>query len=207
MNKNFSKVVIINLEESVIAALAKLAPDASLPVAGKLVPSKDLQAHLQAHVDTLNAVKDARAKFSQLVARERTQRPEVGPELAGIRNHAAALYGELSPEFASFGFTPRKAPQRTVESKAGAAAKLRATRVARHTMGKRQRAAIHGAAPTNAPSNGAADAVSMNSTPVAAVPAPPSPVLAPSATPAAAAVSSGASGVPTNSSATNGAPH
>ena len=39
MNRNASKLVVLNLEESVIAALAKLAPEASLPVAGKLVPS------------------------------------------------------------------------------------------------------------------------------------------------------------------------
>ena len=89
MNRNASKLVVLNLEESVIAALAKLAPEASLPVAGKLVASKDLQAQLQGHVDTINALNDARAKVSQLVARDQGQRAGIAPVLTGIRNYAA----------------------------------------------------------------------------------------------------------------------
>jgi hypothetical protein len=144
----FSKGVLTSMEESVIAALAKLEPDTSLPVTGKLVTSKDLQAQIQAHVDAMKSADDARAKVSQFVALDRSLRANLALVLSGIRSYAAGRYGELSPEFASFGFKPKKTPQRTVASKAGAVEKLRATRVARHTMGKRQRAAIHGVVPT-----------------------------------------------------------
>ena len=207
MNRNASKLVVLNLEESVIAALAKLAPDASLPVAGKLVASKDLQAQLQGHVDTINALNDARAKVSQLVARDQSQRAGIAPVLTGIRNYAAGLYGELSPEFASFGFKARRAAPRTAQSRADAAAKLRATRAARHTMGKRQRAAIHGA--PDSPPNSPAIAVAPVSPPpvvtppVTVAPAQPAPPVAP-VTPA---VTAGTSSAPIVSSVTNGAAH
>ena len=150
-----NKVGLGSLEESVVTALSKLVPDASLPFAGKPVASKDLQTQLQAHVAAMKSVDDARARFSQLVAIEESQRAVIGPVLSGIRTYAAAQYGEKSPEFASFGFKPRRIPERTVASKAAAVEKRLATRVARHTMGKRQRAAIHGVMPTNPPSNGA----------------------------------------------------
>ncbi len=150
---NTSKTDLLNLEGSVIAALAKLAPDASVPIAGKPVASKDLQAQLQAHVDTMNSVNDAHAKFSQLVGLDKSSREDLAPVLAAIRSYAAGTFGETSPEFSSFGFAPKKVAHRTVESKAEAAEKLRATRVARHTMGKRQRAAIHGVVPTTPTAN------------------------------------------------------
>jgi hypothetical protein len=142
-----SRVAQTNLEESVIAALGQLLPEGNVPIAGKVLASKALRAQIQAHVDTMKAATDARARFVQLVLLDHAQRADMKQLLAGIRNHAEALYGELSPEFASFGFKPRKTPQRTVESKQQAAEKLRATRAARHTMGKRQRAAIHGVVP------------------------------------------------------------
>ncbi len=147
MNPNLNRSDLINLETSVIAALAKVTPNESFPIEGKLVASKDLQTQVQAHLDTMNSVNGARAQFSELVDADKSQRVEMAPVLAGIRNHVAGLLGENSAAFASFGFKPRKAAERTAESKAEAVEKVRATRVARHTMGKRQKASIHGVVP------------------------------------------------------------
>jgi hypothetical protein len=144
MSLKVSKVVVRNLEESVIAALDRLLPDSSMPVEKKLVTSKELQARIQSQVDAMRAVNEARAKLAQLIALERSGHAQLIPLLVAVRNYAAGIFGETSADFASFGFKPRKAPERTARSKVEAAEKLRATRIARHTMGKRQRLAIHG---------------------------------------------------------------
>ncbi len=176
--------LVIKQEETVIAALAKLTPDANLPVGGQPTASKDLQTQLQAHVDTMNSLSDAHAKVAQLVAQEKSQKAAVTPILSGIRNYAAGQYGEKSPEFASFGFTPKKQGIRTVETKASAVEKQLATRVARHTMGKRQRAAIHGV-PASPPATG--PVVSPPATgPVVSPPATVAPIAASTAAPTAA---------------------
>jgi hypothetical protein len=176
MSQKPNKVGLTNLEESVIAALSKLAPDAILPFGGKPVASKDLQTQLQAHLAAMKSVDDAHAKFSQLVSIEQSQRADIGPVLTGIRSYAAGLYGEKSPEFASFGFKPTITPARTVASKAAAVEKQLATRVARHTMGKRQRAAIHGVVPTNPPPNAPVVTPPTSGAPVASQPLTTAPV-------------------------------
>ncbi len=183
---NSNRTVIINLEQSVISALAKLAPDASMPVAGKLVASKDVQAKIQAHVDTMTSLTAARAKASQLHDVDESQRTETDAILTCVRNYAAGLFGENSPEFASFGFLPKKVAQRTLESKTDAAEKVRATRVARHTMGKRQKAAIHGVVAT-APAAIAPSASPPVTAPVVAPPASPTPIVVPAVNVAPAA--------------------
>ena len=52
---------------------------------------------------------------------------------------------------AHFGFAPRKKAVKTAETKANAAAKARATRAARHTMGSEQKKAITGASTATEP--------------------------------------------------------
>jgi hypothetical protein len=63
----------------------------------------------------------------------------------------AAAFGENSQQYASLGFAPRKPAQQTVESKAQAHLKMLATRKARQTLGKVQKAKIHGVVPAPAP--------------------------------------------------------
>ncbi len=167
MFSNANKTVIMNLEQSVISALAKLTPDASLPVSGKLVASKDVQAQIQAHVDTMTSVAAARAKVSQLHDLDQSQRAQTSTVITCVRSYAALLFGENSPEFASFGFTPKKVAQRTLESKTEGAEKALATRAARHTMGKRQKAGIHGVVATVPPANAPAAASPVTTAPAA----------------------------------------
>jgi hypothetical protein len=210
MAQTLTKVVLINLEENVIAGLAKLAPEVSLPVGGKLVTSKDLQAQLQAHVDTMNSANGARAKFSELVGVDKSQRAGTKPVLAAVRSYAAGLFGENSAEFASFGFKPTKVAQRTPLSKVEASEKVRATRIARHTMGKVQRSAIHGVVPTTPPPNGPVASAPATAAPVVSMPVAQPPIIAAPVSPAPIAtppVNAGANAVPTASVVMNGAAH
>ena len=58
-----------------------------------------------------------------------------------------AEFGVVSKEAIDFGFPPPKKPEITVEAKALAVARRKATREARGTMGKRQKERVLGVAP------------------------------------------------------------
>jgi len=63
---------------------------------------------------------------------------------AALRAWVRAEFGVESTEAIDFGFPPPKKTKRTVEEKALAVARTKATRAARRTMGKRQREEIRG---------------------------------------------------------------
>jgi hypothetical protein len=62
-----------------------------------------------------------------------------------MRQALLVAFADQVDVLADFGLTGRKTRVVTPEEKVTAAAKARATRAARHTMGKRQKAAIKGA--------------------------------------------------------------
>ena len=61
-----------------------------------------------------------------------------------LRGWVANEFGIASKEAIDFGFPPPKKPELTVEAKALAVARRKATRAARNTMGKRQKEQIRG---------------------------------------------------------------
>ncbi|MGO8995158.1 MAG: hypothetical protein ACLQVI_17725 [Polyangiaceae bacterium] len=61
-----------------------------------------------------------------------------------LRGWVANEFGIASKEAIDFGFPPPKKPELTVDAKALAVARTKATRAARHTMGKRQKEQIRG---------------------------------------------------------------
>jgi hypothetical protein len=78
-----------------------------------------------------------------------------------VQTYARYAYATDTATLADFGFGPVKHTEPSPAVKAAAAVKARATRAARHTMGKVQKKAITGAATAPAPatSNGAAPVV------------------------------------------------
>ena len=63
---------------------------------------------------------------------------------AALKAWVRAQFGVESTEAIDFGFPPPRTGVRTVEEKALAVARAKATRKARHTMGKRQKEGIRG---------------------------------------------------------------
>ena len=83
--------------------------------------------------------------------RERRARKTKALVSTCIQSISLSFAGQVDT-LADFGLTPRKARVVTPEEQVIAAAKAKATRAARHTMGKKQKAAIKGTvAPTPAP--------------------------------------------------------
>ena len=64
--------------------------------------------------------------------------------LAELHAYAQATYGKTSPILEDFGFKPTVAVVKPVKVKAQAVERGALTRAARHTMGPKQREAIHG---------------------------------------------------------------
>src|ERR1700733_278292 len=94
---------------------------------------------------------DARATVARLRAQLLEAIGTVGDtEVARLEADAAlkawvrAQFGVESTEAIDFGFPPPRTGARTVEEKALAVARAKATRKARHTMGKRQKEGIRG---------------------------------------------------------------
>jgi hypothetical protein len=111
-----------------------------------------LKAVFQANNDAITASDDAHVELKQLVRARKASDKATARVRRLLRSHLIAAYGpEALAILADFGFaTPRDA--RSVETKALAVVKMRATRKARHTAGKKARLRIKGEVSPPAPS-------------------------------------------------------
>jgi hypothetical protein len=109
--------------------------------------------------DLITKVEQERAPYKtvrQLNAALKVARTELGTKKSDIsvfvralQTAARAHVGESSPDITRFGFKENKKHKKlTSEEAAARAEKMRATRAARHTMGKRQKKEVHGTTPT-----------------------------------------------------------
>jgi hypothetical protein len=169
---NTNRTDEMTADQKLIDGLNKHA--ASIPgivIAGASATTKDIVVTLQSRVDSAKAVQSSRATWLAAVQADRVLRDKTKTYVSGLRQALLVAFAGQIDVLADFGLTPRKPRVVTPEEKVATAAKAKATRVARHTMGKKQKAAIKG---TVAPTEPA--------------PAPSPPVASPPATPAPAPV-------------------
>lgn len=111
-----------------------------------------IEQSLQAIVDLRAAVEDAKAVTQAKMVAEAAQSPALRSLMTAFVAYVRTAYSNSPDVLADFGLKPKKAKAPlTVEQKTAAVAKRAATRQARHTMGKNQKAAIHGTVPAAAP--------------------------------------------------------
>ncbi len=129
---------------------------------------------LQGFADLCDGVQAAKSVFKDKLSALRTQAPALRAIVSAFVEYVRAAFGTSSEILGDFGLSSRKAkaPQ-TAEEKALAVQKRNATRAARHTMGKREKAKIHGTVPQTAPNGAPAVAAPGNGSPA------PAPVNAP----------------------------
>jgi hypothetical protein len=134
-----------------IAGLGKHpATVGSLTIGSVPYTPAELAALLQTLVDLRRAVTDAQAAAQTKLANERAQAPALRSLMSALVTILKTSFGNSPDILADFGLTPRKVPAPlTVDAKRAAAAKRKATRAARHTMGSKQRLAVKGAAPSS----------------------------------------------------------
>jgi hypothetical protein len=156
-----------------IAGTQKHTPTGSLTIGNVTYAAPALVQLLGSLADAIDATDAARVRWQDALKNVKAARAKVGPVVTDYQAWVAATYAGAPSMLADYGVAPRKArTPLTVEQKAAAAAKRKATRAARHTMGKVQKKGVKGTVTTTAPAtqpSAAATPVAQSS--VASVPA------------------------------------
>ena len=134
------------LATQLIAGTQKhLASGGQLPLSSGATTAAQLTTQLQAIVQLRSDVDAAKAQTAARLAAWHAQMPALRIVMDALVAYVKAVYASAPDVLADFGLKPKKvrAPL-TVEQKAAAAAKRKATRAARHTMGKVQKQDVLG---------------------------------------------------------------
>jgi hypothetical protein len=124
----------------------------SLMIGGTSHTTAAIVAVLQERIDSAKTAVAGRASWQTMVKADRDERAKTKAFVSGLRQALQVAFAGSIDTLADFGLKPRKArAPRTPEQKAAAAAKAKATRAARHTMGSKQKAKVKGAAPQAVP--------------------------------------------------------
>ncbi|MGH7435516.1 MAG: hypothetical protein ACRENE_07560 [Polyangiaceae bacterium] len=133
-------------DQALINGLNKRAATLStFTVGGATLKTSDVIAALLAEIAAENAVAPARASWEAAVQAARTQTAKTKAIASGVTQSLQLIFKGQTEALADFGLKPRKQPApRTPQQKAAAAAKAKATRAARNTMGSQQKKAVKG---------------------------------------------------------------
>ena len=163
-------------DQQIIDGIKKdLQTMSSLSLGGATYTPASLEALIQSRIDAVNEVNTAKATWQNAAKAYTALNTLATVVVRDLKALVIGAFGGASPKLADFGFSPRKVTVRTPEQKAAAAAKAKATRKARNTMGPKAKLAVKGTvAPPTAPS-------------ATASPSPNPPAPSPAITPAPAA--------------------
>jgi len=129
------------------AGLASRPPGGqpSIVIEGQSVPVSTLVAELQEYAIAYQVVEDAEQAYKRAIAARDAIAPEAQGRRDAIRASIKGTLGRMNPDLETYGINPdREHRALTAEEEVAKVAKAKATRAARHTMGKRQRLAIKG---------------------------------------------------------------
>jgi hypothetical protein len=161
--KSSASLVDIAQAEQVIATeVAGVVGTATIMVEGVQMTAAQLGELFSSHVAEINALVKSKAQIHDQVLKQKSSRVTTQKAAQALKAWVAGACGASSPQATTLGFQPPNRHPATVATKAEAQVKSKATRAERHTMGKRQKASIHGtvstppspAAPTTIGNNG-----------------------------------------------------
>jgi hypothetical protein len=147
MSTKKNKTAAKATDAKVMAGIDKnLASMATVTVGGQPYTPAQLKAVYQADSDAIDATDTAHAAWQQKVADERTTRAHTALVSRNLRSFLLGLYGEQAIAIlGDFDLTaPKSTATTSVATKALAAAKSKATRAARGTVGSVQKKAVVG---------------------------------------------------------------
>ena len=132
-------------EELIAGANKHLANVTQVIVAGGSFTPAQVTSKLQSIVNLRDDVETAQAVSAAKVATEKAELPSLRTFMGAFVTFVKAAYGSSPDVLADFGMRPNKVrTPLTVEQKAAATAKRKATREARNTMGSQQKKAVKG---------------------------------------------------------------
>jgi hypothetical protein len=117
---------------------------ASLQLAGHTYTPQELMQAFQEEIDSMVEAQRAEAARQAAVAAQHDVRARNVPLHRALENYVRAVWGNSATVLADFAYDQLKEQKKSTETKVNAAKKARATREARHTMGKRQKKAVAG---------------------------------------------------------------
>jgi len=159
----------------------------SLLIAGTSFKPADIITVLQTRLSTANAAQSTRATWQNAVKADKDERAKTKTLVDGVRQALLVALSASIDALADFGLSPRKVRVLTPEQKAVAAAKAKATRKARGTMGKVQKKGVKGAVTATlvvTPQSGSQPAVTAPAPATTPAPAPAPTTGAPATAPA-----------------------
>jgi hypothetical protein len=145
---NINKDKTINKNRQAIAGMRKhFAGIPSIVLGGTPTTPADVIATFQGAIDAVDTARAAEKSFHDAVALQHAAIAKANALLKALKMLVDNQLGSSEAILGDFGFTrpTRRVPKE--EAKAAAVAKRAATRAARHTMGKRQKAKVTGAQP------------------------------------------------------------
>ncbi len=145
-------------EQKRVDNLPTLLPNAVFLVGGQSITSAEMETAYKQHLATEAQIVALRSQLRSAMVAIRAERTAIAANDAAVKVVAAGTLGENSTGYASLGFTPRTVRKPTLAVRAVAVVKGAATRVARHTLGPRQKEAIHGTVTEPAPASSPAPA-------------------------------------------------
>ena len=141
--------------QQVVDAIGKFFPAKStITLLGKTYTGAQLAAAFQAGLTALQAVTTAKSGLAQAVAACKAQLGDVRSLYAAFGEALRSQFGHGNPIVGEFGFPTGARSKPSPEKLVAGKNQAKATREARHTLGKKQRAKITAPAPTPAPVTG-----------------------------------------------------
>jgi hypothetical protein len=138
-----------------------LGTDGTMLIGGKKYSAADLVRLLQGRIDGAKEVTRTKAAWKAAVIAEQSTVKSSAALVAAVRKALSIMYSETVPVLEVLGLEHKPSRPLTVAEKGASVAKVKATRAARHTLGRRQRSRVHGvvansdpAAPETAVSTG-----------------------------------------------------
>jgi hypothetical protein len=145
MGRNSS--LLLGTIRKMIAGLQQHFAGQTLVVAGQTVAVTDVIAKLELYGPKLMSMTAAyQAYLAESRALAQFASGELDPLLVDLHDFVVARFGRAGAPLTDFGMTPRRPRKRTAQQNLATTQKAAATRVARKTLGPRQKKAIRGAA-------------------------------------------------------------
>ncbi len=126
------------------AGLVKHFAGQTLVLDNKVITAEQLAARFDTLATGYARADAAKAAWLQQLQQASASIRELTLVVTALERYTKGRLGPRSPQLTDFGFAPERAPYKPVKTRLAAVTKSKATRVARNTMGKRQKRKIRG---------------------------------------------------------------
>jgi len=152
MSSTSTKAEQMARDQGLIAGFPKRMANAQILVNGVTYTEQSAVAFLQGRVQVATKVVTTKAAYLAAVKAADAEEIATAGTVSGLVEAIYVAFGDDPAALADFGLPARKKAHRTPAQYLEAAAKAKATRLARHTMSAKAKAAIKGTVPATAAS-------------------------------------------------------